>query len=162
MSRATLGFSRVTRARTRQNPYPRPRARVFVHTGRGFTKTRGYPNPCTGLPPEMTNEPRKGSAGVNRHCRAALRGSVSQRNGNRGAEHAPQCSTLWRLMLEIVDRLVDVVLMMRRQYGIGFSLVSLSSGHSHGVDLQGRVHWWGSTLWGMMWHGAVVIVSRQK
>jgi len=62
MSRATLGFSRVTRARTRQNPHPRLRARVFV--GRG-------------LPPEMTNKPRKGSASVNRHCRATLRGSES-------------------------------------------------------------------------------------
>jgi len=78
MSRATLGFSRVTRARTRQNLYPRPRARVFAGMGSGFMKTRGYPNPHRGMPPEMTNKPRKGSASVNRHCRATLRGSESQ------------------------------------------------------------------------------------
>jgi len=91
MSRATLGFSRVTHARTRQNPYPRPRAQVFAGTGSGFTKTWGYPNPRRGMPPEMTNKPRKGSASVNRHCHATLRGSESHGNGNRGAEHAPQC-----------------------------------------------------------------------
>jgi len=78
MSRATLGFSRVTRARTRQNPYPRPRARVFAGTGSGFMKIRGYPNLHRGMPPEMTSKPRKGSASVNRHCRATLRGSESQ------------------------------------------------------------------------------------
>jgi len=60
------------------------------------------------MPPEMTNEPRKGSASVNRHCCAALRGLESWGNGNRGAEHAPQCSTMWQLMLEIVDGLVDI------------------------------------------------------
>ena len=58
----------------------------------------------------MTNEPRKSSASVNQHCRAALRGSESQGNGNQGAEHAPQRSTMWQLMLEIVARLVNVAL----------------------------------------------------
>ena len=38
---ATLGFSRVTRTHTHQNPHPRPWARVFVGTGSGFMKTRG-------------------------------------------------------------------------------------------------------------------------
>jgi len=77
MSQATLGFSRVTRTRTHQNPYLRPEARVFVGTGHGFTKTHGYPNPHGVMPSEMTNEPRKGSASVNGHCRAALRGLES-------------------------------------------------------------------------------------
>ena len=72
MSRATLGFSRVTRTHTRQNPYPRPWARVFMGTGQGFTKTHGYPNPREVVPSEMTNEPRKGSASVNGHCHANL------------------------------------------------------------------------------------------
>jgi len=80
MSRATLGFSRVTHARTRQNPYPRPQARVFAGTGSGFTKTRRHPNPRGLMPPDTTNEPRKCSASVNRHCRAALRGSDSRGN----------------------------------------------------------------------------------
>jgi hypothetical protein len=39
----------------------------------------------------MTKEPRKSSASVNRHCRAALRGSEGRGNGNQGAERAPQC-----------------------------------------------------------------------
>ena len=72
MSRATLGFSRVTRTHTRQNPYPRPWARVFMGTGQGFTKTHRYPNPREVVPSEMTNEPRKGSASVNGHCCANL------------------------------------------------------------------------------------------
>ena len=72
MSRATLGFSRVTCTHTCQNPYPRPWARVFMGTGQGFTKTHGYPNPREVVPSEMTNEPRKGSASVNGHCRANL------------------------------------------------------------------------------------------
>jgi hypothetical protein len=42
----------------------------------------------------MTYEPCKGSASVNGQCRAALRGSESWGDGNRGAEHAPQCSTM--------------------------------------------------------------------
>jgi len=87
MSRATLGFSRVTRARTRQNPYPRLRARVFMGRGSGFMKTRGYPNPRRGLPPEMTNKPRKGSASVNRHCRATLQGSESHGLTTRQGGH---------------------------------------------------------------------------
>ena len=74
MSRATLGFSRVTRTHTRQNPYLRPWARVFMGTGQGFTKTHGYPNLREVVPSEMTNEPRKGSASVNGHCHANLAG----------------------------------------------------------------------------------------
>ena len=72
MSRATLGFSRVTCTHTHQNPYPRPWARVFMGMGQGFTKTHGYPNPHEVVPSEMTNEPRKGSASVNGHCCANL------------------------------------------------------------------------------------------
>jgi hypothetical protein len=72
-------------------PVPASMARVFVGTGRGFMKTHGFPNPCGFMPPEMTKEPRKSSASVNRHCRAALRGSEGWGNGNWGAEHAPQC-----------------------------------------------------------------------
>jgi hypothetical protein len=90
MSQVTLGFSRVTRARTCQNPYPRPQVQVLVGMGRGFMKTHGYPNLQGVMPPEMTKEPRKSSASVNRHCRAALRGSEGWGNGNRGAEHAPR------------------------------------------------------------------------
>jgi hypothetical protein len=51
-------------------PVPASMARVFVGTGRGFMKTHGFPNPCGFMPPEMTKEPRKSSASVNRHCRA--------------------------------------------------------------------------------------------
>jgi hypothetical protein len=72
-------------------PVPASMAWVFVGTGRGFMKTHGFPNPCGFMPPEMTKEPRKSSASVNRHCRAALRGSEGRGNGNWGAEHAPQC-----------------------------------------------------------------------
>jgi hypothetical protein len=72
-------------------PVPASMARVFVGTGRGFMKTHGFPNPCGFMPPEMTKEPRKSSASVNRHCRAALRGSEGRGNGNWGVEHAPQC-----------------------------------------------------------------------
>ena len=72
MSQATLGFSRVTCTHTHQNPYPGPWAWVFMGTGQGFTKTHGYPNPHEVVPSEMTNEPHKGSACVNGHCRANL------------------------------------------------------------------------------------------
>ena len=68
---ATLGFSRVTCAHTCQNPYPHPQVCVFAGMGRGFTKTHRYPNLCSIMPPELTNEPHKGSASVNRHCCAA-------------------------------------------------------------------------------------------
>jgi len=142
MSRATLGFSRVTRTRTHQNPYPHPRAWVFGCTGQGFTKTHGYPNLHTGMPPEMTSKPRKGSASVNQHCRAALRGLVSRENGNRGAEHAPRCSMLWQLMLEIIDGLVDMALIDAASMWHRFQPRVVVIGHS-------RVHWWGLTLWGM-------------
>jgi len=64
-ARATLGFSRVTCAHTCQNPYLHPQAQVFAGTGRGFTKTHGYPNLHGVMPPELTNEPHKGSASVN-------------------------------------------------------------------------------------------------
>jgi len=113
---------------TSQNPYPHPWARVFAGTGSGFTKTQGYPNPHRGMLPEMTNKPRKGSASVNRHCRATLRGSESHGNGNRGAEHAPQCFN-------------------------GVVLVSNCVWLDHwpcqgGVGLWGEVHGRGPMMWG--------------
>jgi len=45
MPRATLGFSRATRARTRQDPYPYTRVRVLISTGQGLGITHGYQNP---------------------------------------------------------------------------------------------------------------------
>ena len=111
-----------------------------------------------GMPPEMTSKPRKGSASVNRHCRAALRGSVSQENGNQGAEHAPRCSMLWQLMLEIIDGLVDMALIDAASMWHWFQphviVIGAFAGPLVGVDIVGNEL--------MMWHGTVVIVSRRK
>ena len=42
MAWVTLGFSRATRTRTPENPYPCPGVRVLTGTGTGSTKTQGY------------------------------------------------------------------------------------------------------------------------
>ena len=54
------------------HPYLSKPVPASMGTGQGFTKTHGYPNPREVVPSEMTNEPRKGSASVNGHCRANL------------------------------------------------------------------------------------------
>ena len=126
MSRATLGFSRVTRTCTHHN-----RTHVHGH-GLGVYKNPGVPNLHEGMLPEMTNEPRKGSASVNRHCRASLRDRKIGR------------------MVTRVQRMHPSVL--TRQWG------SAKRGPLVGVNVVGN----GIDMAGFSGHGTVVIVSRQN